>query len=249
MNIADFMKIFASERRIEILDALLRGESRDQIKEGVPASTFAFTVDYLKKVGFAEGLGGDVILTENGRANLAIFQHFKTCIDTLQRIYLSYSDHKVYFPDEFLIRLDEISDFQLVASEPSDILKPHRVFSSLLKESAKIYGVSPLLFPDYPELFKHLAESNIEIDLVVTSDVYRIISEYPIEDFNNLSIWLIEEMPLVAVTVTDRFFSFGFFYKSGSYDFTRDSVATSPSALRFGNDLVSYYRSKSRRIT
>jgi predicted transcriptional regulator len=248
MNIADFMKIFASERRIEILDALLRGESRDQIKEGVPASTFAFTVDYLKKVGFAEGSGGDVNLTESGRANLVIFQHFKKCIDALLRIYLSYSDHKVFIPDEFLIRLDEIADFELVASEPSDILKPHRVFSKLLRESSKISGVSPLLFPDYPDLFRNLADSNIEIELVVTEDVYKIISEYPLADYRNLAIWVIDEMPLIAVTVTDRFLSFGFFYKSGSYDFTRDLVATSPSALRFGHDLVSYYMKQSRRI-
>ena len=159
MKISDFMKIFASERRMEVLDALLIGKTKDEIKECVPTSTFAFTMDYLKKVGFAQGTDGEVTLTDRGHAYLVIFEKFKNSINTLQNIYDLFPDHTIYFPDEFLIRLDELEGFEPVASEPSDVLKPHRVFADLLKNSSKISGVSPLMFPDYPDLFKTMAEN------------------------------------------------------------------------------------------
>ncbi len=77
MKIIDFMKIFASERRIEVLDALVRGESKETIKEHVPPSTYAFTMNHLKQAGFAEERGGEVNLTDRGHAFLVIFETFK----------------------------------------------------------------------------------------------------------------------------------------------------------------------------
>jgi predicted transcriptional regulator len=58
---------------------------------------------------------------------------------------------------------------------------------------------------------------------------------------------VVDELPQIAITVTDQFLSIGFFYKSGNYDFTRDLISTSPAALKFGKDLVEYYRMRSRR--
>jgi predicted transcriptional regulator len=248
MKIIEFMKIFSSERRIEVLDALLRQESKDKIKQHIPSSTYAFTVNSLKKVGFVKETDGEVSLTDRGHAYLVIFGQFKESINTLRQLYEVFPDHAIVFPDEFFLRLCEIGGFQVITSEPSDILKPHRVFADFLRGTKEIYGVSPLLFPDYPEYFKSLAENVEKISLVVTKDVFDIIAAYPLGDYDNIEIYLVPETPSVAAAVTDTFLSIGFFYKSGSYDFTRDLIATSPSAIQFGKDLMMHYRAKSRRI-
>jgi predicted transcriptional regulator len=83
---------------------------------------------------------------------------------------------------------------------------------------------------------------------VVTQEVFDIISTYPLDNYDNLEIYLTSEAPGIAATVTDTFLSIGFFYKSGSYDFTRDLIATSPAAIKFGKDLIQHYRTQSRRI-
>ena len=248
MKITDFMKIFSSERRIEVLDALLKQEPKDEIKKHIPPSTYAFTVNYLKKVGFVREVDNEVSLTERGHANLIVFERFKESIEALRMLYESFPDHVIVFPDEFALRLWEIRDAGVVASEPSDVLKPHRVFTDNLKNTREIYGVSPLLFPDYPEVFKGLAGSVDTISLVVTQEVLDIISAYPLGDYGNLEIYLTPEAPRIAATVTDTFLSIGFFYRSRSYDFTRDLIATSPEAIKFGKDLISYYRIRSRKI-
>jgi len=107
-------------------------------------------------------------------------------------------------------------------------LKPHRVFTDNLKNTREIYGVSPILFPDYADSFKTLAESVETISLVVTQEVFNIVSTYPLGNYDNIEIYLTPESPGIAATVTDTFLSIGFFYKSGSYDFTRDLVEVIP---------------------
>jgi predicted transcriptional regulator len=248
MKITDFMRIFSSERRIEVLDALLREEPKDEIKRHIPSSTYAFTVSYLKKVGFVREADGEVSLTDRGHANLIVFERFKESINALHMLYEAFPDHVIVFPDEFALRLCEIRDAQVIASEPSDILKPHRIFTDHLRNIREIYGVSPILFPDYPDSFKSLAESIDKISLVVTQEVLNIISAYPVENYDNIEIYLAPGAPGIAATVTDTFLSIGFFYKSGSYDFTRDLIATSPEAIKFGKDLIHHYRTQSRRI-
>jgi len=249
MEIPDFMKIFASGRRMEVLEALLKGRTKKEIKASVPVSTFAFTVDYLKKVKFAMERDGEVVLTDSGRAYLMVFEHFIRSITTLQKIFRAFPDHIIFFPDDFYIRLYEISTFELVASEPSDVLKPHRVFFGYLRESENIEGVTPLLFPDYPEMLYELVTfQNPSISLVVSEDIHTTILGYDQNAFENVEIYVIDHAPKIALTVSDVFLSIGFFYKSGNYDFTRDLIATSPEALKFGRDIVAYYRQQSRKI-
>lgn len=248
MDIADLLKTFASGRRMEVLEALLRGETRDDIKARVPASTFAFTIDYLKKEGFAEVTDGDVAVTERGRAYLLIFDQFRKSVTTLDKLYTTFSDHTITFPDEFLTRLYELADSSFVTSEPSNVLKPHRIFFEHLSRSRDIAGVSPILFPDYPEFFGALAANVDTISLVVTPEIYDIISDYPETALDSVELFVIEENPKIAFTVTERFLSIGFFYRSGNYDFTRDLISTSPEAITFGRELVEYYRKKARKM-
>jgi predicted transcriptional regulator len=233
---------------MELLDALRKGETKDQIKKYFPGSTYAFTIDFLKKEGLVIENAREISLTEIGNVYVNIFEHAKESIYTYQELLNFFNDHVIYLPEDFFIRLHEIKGFEPVASEPSDILKPHRVFSEYLQKSSEIYGVSPLLFPDYPQLFSGMIEEGRKITLVITDEVYKIISEYPLNEFKNLEIYLIETPPQVAVTVSDKFLSIGYFYKSGSYDFTRDLIATSPSALSFGRNLVEHYKAQSRKI-
>lgn len=248
MEISDFMKIFASGRRMEVLEALLKGRTKDEIKASVPASTFAFTVDYLKKVEFATEKEGEVVLTESGRAYLIVFEHFIRSITTLQNIFRAFPDHIIFFPDDFYIRLYEISDFELVASEPSDVLKPHRVFFGYLKQSSEIHGVTPMLFPDYPQMLQELVKHDIPISIVVTEDLREVVGEHLDRTLDNVNLYVTDQKPKIAITVTNAFLSIGFFYRSGSYDFTRDLICTSPEALKFGMDLVDHYRKTARKM-
>lgn len=247
-DFCNLIRIFSSDRRTEVLNALLKEESKDKIKKRIPASTYAFIIDYLKNAGLVEENGGNIALTDSGRDCLIIFQQFEKSISTIQRLYESFPDHFIGLPDKFLIRLNELEQFEVICSEPSDILKPHRVFTDYLKKSHEIYGVSPILFPDYPATIEELARKEKKISLVVSAEVFSIISSFPIGNFSNIEIFIADTAPRIAAAVSEKFLSLGFFFKSGSYDYTRDLISTSPRALKFGMDLIEYYRAESNKV-
>ncbi|WP_084632250.1 transcriptional regulator FilR1 domain-containing protein [Geoglobus ahangari] len=57
-----------------------------------------------------------------------------------------------------------------------------------------------------------------------------------------------DKHPHIAFTVTDHFFSAGFYRKSGDYDFWRLLISKDKSAIRFGRDLFEYYKSISEKV-
>ncbi len=249
MKITDVMKIFSSERRIEVLDALFTGEPIDSVKEHIPPSTYSFTINYLKNVGYVEEVWGSAVLTDRGRGYLIIFEQFKENLDLLLRLHDHFPDHVIHFPDRFYTRLHELQGFQVITSEPSNVLKPHQVFFDHIRRSKYVLGISPLLFPDYVDFFGQMVEQSRSISLVVTPEVYEEIASSDALHRENVQIYIIDTAPPIAAAVTDQFVSIGFFYRSGSYDFTRDLIATSPEAKKFGHDLIEHYIRKSRKMT
>ncbi len=109
-----------------------------------------------------------------------------------------------------------MGDFELVTSEPSNILRPHQVFFENIRRSKSIMGVSPIMFPDYVNFFNQMVNSLDSISLVVTEEVYKGIPSSSALESEKVNIYIIDTLPPIAAAVTDRFVSLGFFYKSGS---------------------------------
>ena len=53
---------------------------------------------------------------------------------------------------------------------------------------------------------------------------------------------------MFAYIVTDKYLSMGLFMKNGVFDSTKDVVSNDPSAIRFGEDLFSYYLKRSHPV-
>jgi predicted transcriptional regulator len=247
-NVYDLMRIFYNERVIKVLESILSKEEYWTVKSSYPKSTFYNIIRVLRKVEFIKEDVDSYHITTAGLVYLKVFKMFSECVETISKILRHFPDHKVVFPDEFLLRLHEIKDFEVVTSSRLDILKPIKTYVEYIKESKEIYGVSPILFSDYSEIFKDLLGKNT-VALVLTEDVAEQIVDKTLERYKpKLEIYVIDFNPYIAFTVTDRFLSIGFFYESGNYDFTRELISTSPSALKFGKDLFEYYRAKAKRI-
>ncbi|WP_301662452.1 helix-turn-helix transcriptional regulator [Methanoculleus frigidifontis] len=243
------MKLFSSRRKIEILDALFNGDSIDSIKKQMPASTYSVTMHSLASAGYVEEIRGDAVLTDRGRACRILFAQLNESLDTLLRLHDAFPEHSIRFPDPFYARLHELQGFRVITAEPKNVLKPQKVFFDYLGRSKHVMGITPFLFPDYIDFFSRMAEQSTRIALVVTPGVYEGISSSEAIGRENVAIYVADDVPPIAAAVTDQFVSIGFFYRSGSYDFTRDLIATSPEAKRFGHDLIGHYMGRSRKVT
>jgi predicted transcriptional regulator len=248
-NVYDLMRVLYNERVVRVLESIPSKEEYWKVKSSYPKSTFYNIIRVLRKAEFIKEDIDSYHITTAGLLYLRIFKIFSECVETISNILRHFPDHKIVFPDEFLLRLHEIKDFEVVTSSCLDILKPIKTYLEYLRESKEMYGVSPILFSDYSEIFRDLLEKNTTVVLVLTEDVAEQIVDKIIERHKpKLEIYVVDFNPHIAFTVTDRFLSIGFFYESGNYDFTKKLISTSSSAIKFGRDLFEYYKAKSKRI-
>jgi len=159
-------------------------------------------------------------------------------------------------PEELLIQIGDLKDSELHTITPEYLKLPHEVYMELIRTSKWIRGVSPILFSDYPEEFLNIAfGEDVDIELITTTAVYEKLVELSspeavekVQNLPNVRLYIIDENPRVAFTVTDNFLSLGLFLPDGTYDMTNDLISTSERAKNWGLELFEHYKRKARRV-
>ena len=159
-------------------------------------------------------------------------------------------------PEELLIQIGDLKDSELHTTTPEYLKLPHEVYMELIKTSKWIRGVSPILFSDYPEEFLNLAfGEEVDIEIITTTAVYRrlvdVSSPEAVEKVRNLPnvrLYVIDENPRVAFTVTDNFLSLGLFFPDGTYDMMTDLISTSERAKNWGIELFEHYKRRAKQV-
>ncbi|KCZ73579.1 putative transcriptional regulator [Candidatus Methanoperedens nitroreducens] len=194
-------------------------------------------------------------LTEIGKILAEYFYQFKEIMRILGEDWKFWSEHKISgIPEEFHMRLHELGKYEILKSTPIDILKPHREYMKNLLNARWMKGVSSVLYPGYPEYVIDLAQRGIPVSIIVTRELLEKIEEEYSEELeiglchDNVSIMVCDERIDVTFAVTDFFLSMRLFLKDGTYDFHQNILSFDISAIRWGEDLFSYYERRSRRI-
>ncbi len=159
-------------------------------------------------------------------------------------------------PEELLLRIGDLRESELHTTTPEYLKLPHEVYMELIKTSKWIKGVSPILFADYPEEFLGLAfGEEVDIEIVTTRTVYEKLIELSspeavekVREMPNVKLYVINENPKVAFTVTNNFLSLGLFLPNGTYDMMNDLISTSERAKKWGLELFEHYKKKAERV-
>ena len=159
-------------------------------------------------------------------------------------------------PGGLLLRIGDLKDSELHKTTPEYLRLPHERYMELIRTSRWIKGVSPILFTDYSEEFLELAFArNVDIEIITTRSVYDKLMELSmpdavkkVKDLPNVRLYITDNNPKVAFTVTDNFLSLGLFLPNGTYDMMSDLISTSKSAREWGIELFDYYRRSAERV-
>ncbi|NJE10155.1 helix-turn-helix transcriptional regulator [Thermococcus sp. MAR1] len=159
-------------------------------------------------------------------------------------------------PKELLLRIGELKDSELHTTTPEYLKLPHEIYMELIRTSKWIKGVSPILFADYPEEFLELAfGEDVDIEIITTRTVYEKLVELSapeavekVRNLPNVRLYVIDENPKVAFTVTNNFLSLGLFLPNGTYDMMNDLISTSEQAKRWGLELFEHYKRRAERV-
>jgi predicted transcriptional regulator len=157
-------------------------------------------------------------------------------------------------PEYSLKNVGCLQESQVLTSTPTDIFNAFSTFVTLLDDAKVIRGVAPVFTPDLFDSYAGLAAKGIPIELVVTHEVLENMLELaersPLKNplKKNLKLFVIEQNPKTAFTVTDYFFMIGLFRSDGSYDHSDQLLSYSNDGIMWGRELFDHYVGASKEF-
>lgn len=250
-----------SSVRIKIMISLNEGPKKTkELRKltGIQSSTIIHGINELEKQKLVSRDGDKYYLSETGRIIvLKIVDMVRTLISLkkFQKLWLNHEIEAI--PQDLLMKIGDLSNSQLIESEQTDVFKVHETHTQVVLNSKKIRGLSPIFYPNYPEIFKGVIEKDISVELILTEDVLKTTIEsldHGIEDLKklistgNLTLWILNKDVKVAFTLTDKFMTMGLFSVDGMYDSTKNLVSDHNDTIAWGNRLFEYYRQKADKL-
>ncbi len=228
-----------------------------EIREGLDVSSAGIIPDIRKmeEKHLIHQSNRTYMLTEMGEVIAESMIRF----DGILRIFNSnskfWNEHIISgIPKEFRLMLFEIGDYELIKSTPNDIFGPQKEYMKNLLKARWMKAVSPVLHPEYPKYVIDLANKGVPVSIIVTRELLDEIKEKYYEelrrglDLKNTLIMVCNENINISFSVTDFFLSMRLFLNDATYDFFQNLISFDGSAVRWGEDLFSYYEKRSRKV-
>ena len=256
---ADLLNIIiSSEKRRNLLILLKDGpQTWDTIKDelNVTATGMLPQIKILEDEHLIIREGRVYSLSDLGRVVVHYLEPFDMTLRVLDAQKEFWQDHDMSaIPWHMLLRLSELGKVSIIESSDEEIYESHSHFQEIVLSSKSVRGMAHMVHPTYPDLFLHLAKKNVGTGLIITRKVFNIVrTKYG----KKLSEWLtypdsdmyvLDEDIRLSFIITDTHLSLTLFYHNGVFDSKRDLVSSDPSALKWGEDLFSYFAEKAQKI-
>lgn len=150
-------------------------------------------------------------------------------------------------PEDSLKDIGCLRESQILTSTPTDFFNAFSTFVTLLDNAKLVRSVAPVCTPDLLDVYSDLAARGVLIELVVTREVFKNILELADRSSlkktlkKNVKLFVIEQSPKTAFTVTDYFCIVGLFRFDRSYDYSDQLLSYSTEGIKWGRELFDHY--------
>ncbi|MEA2054607.1 MAG: winged helix-turn-helix domain-containing protein [Candidatus Thermoplasmatota archaeon] len=157
-------------------------------------------------------------------------------------------------PKEFLDRIDELGEAEIIKSTPTNVIKGFTYYFQLVRNAKKVMGVSPILHPRFPPIIEKIVTRGVDVKLILTEEIFEIGKKkyhrlfQELINKENFQVWISEDPIKVAFTVTDSLLSFALFNLDGTFDSSNDLVSKNKGAINWGRELFEHYRKRAHKI-
>ncbi|MDK2830852.1 MAG: hypothetical protein PWQ75_604 [Methanolobus sp.] len=251
--------IFASEKRKKVL-LILHEETKEMpvilsiLDTTRPALLPQMKI--LKESNLIYQSGDSYELTKIGKIVVDEMKPFLNTIDTLDANSRYLTTHKVSgIPEEFQKRISDIQGCQIV--EPN-IVNAHELNADHFKigmASKAIYFVFTFMHPSCPWILQQLADNNIHLEIIFTTDlVDKLIEGWPDEfrhyiAYDNVKFYAYEkEVGISSLTVTDETTLLRLLFNNGEFS-NKQVLSMTPQGRQWGKELFDYYLKDAKPIT
>jgi predicted transcriptional regulator len=252
--------LYSSRLKIQILLTLYIGNAPlSHLREITASSSQALIpkIRSLESQALIESVNHEYCLTPLGLVVARSIDNFIKLIGGINKHQDFFATHDISdLPREFLFRLGDLHSSDVKYDTTTDMFFVYSHYLEILKEAQYIHGISSVASPGLAEFIGQKVAAGIPVELVVSSDVIRLLKQEPylsnmkeVISFPNFTIWVTETPLRIGLTVTDKYLSLGL-YKLGinQYDSSTDLFSADPVAVSWGQQLFDYYRDGSHRI-
>ena len=249
--------ISASEKRRNLLILLNSGPKKwDAIKNTLSVTSTGMLpqVKILEEERLIARDGKNFSLTPMGRVLTSKMIPLIKTMDVFDREKKYWHEHSLdALPHELLLDISDLGNYWVIENSDEEIFDITTFLNNIAK-SKTLKGISHAVHPRYPEFFLNLAKTGVEMSLILTPGVFKIMRDKYYDAFEkglkykSSSVYVSEENIKFSYTVTDSYFSISLFYNNGVFDSKNDLVSRDPSALAWGERIFSYYRNRSEKI-
>ncbi len=194
-------------------------------------------------------------LTDSGQIVAYHLEQFDRTLSVIDQQKKYWKEHDIGgLPQEFFLRLGELKKARINEAGTEEILKPHAQSLDMIMKSKKVSGISPVVHPVYPELFRTLAQDGREVSLIFSKNAYTKTKKdyYHLLlgglQYENAHLSVFEDDMRFSTIVTESNLSMELFTKTGLFDSKQDLVSGDPMALKWGEDIFSYFFDRSHPV-
>lgn len=249
--------ISASDKRRNLLILLTSGPQEwDDIKKILKVTSTGMLpqIKILEDEHLIGRDGRKFFLTPMGKILTTHMEPLIRTMDVFDRNRKFWQDHNIgVLPHELLLNIRELGDYQIVELPDEDLFNINPFLASLA-QAKTLRGISHTVHPKFPEFFTALAKKGVQSSLIFTPNVFKIVSE----NYSGLlseylgcktaSLYVSGENLKFSFAVSDTYFSLSLFYNSGIFDSKHDITSRDASALKWGDQIFTYYRKRSEKI-
>jgi predicted transcriptional regulator len=250
--------ISASDKRRNLLILLNSGPKEwDDIKKILKVTSTGMLpqVKILEEERLIDREGRKFSLTPMGKVLATQMEPLIRTMEVFDRDRKFWQEHNIgVLPHEILLTIGDLGNYEIVEVPDEDLFNINPFLASLA-QAKTIRGITHTVHPKFPEFFTALARKGTQSSLILTPNVYKIVSENYADLLaeylrcSTACLYVSKENLKFSFAVSDTYFSISLFYNSGIFDSKHDVTSRDASALSWGDQIFSYYRKQSKKIS
>ncbi len=249
--------VSASDKRRNLLILLNDGSREwDEIKTllNVTSTGMLPQVKILEEENLIERDGRKFSLTPMGKILATQMEPLIRTMEVFDKNRKFWQDHNIaVLPHEILLNIRDLGNYQIVELPDEDLFNINPFLTSFA-QAKTLRGITHTVHPKFPEFFTALAKKGVQSSLIFTPNVFKIVSENYTDllieylKCRTASLYVSKENLKFSFAVSDTNLSLSLFYNSGIFDSKHDITSREASALRWGDQIFTYYKKQSEKI-
>ena len=250
--------IYRSRLQTQIFLSLNEGKQSLSQVRGITGSTSQAIIPLIRKFEndqLIEIKNHNYYLTSPGKVVTSNIADSIMTIGVVDRHKYFWSNHYLEgIPTYLLNEIRCLYNSKLISDTNTEIFNVYNNYLRILNEADHVFGVSSIMSTGHADVLSERVCEGIPVELIVTSNVAEQLRREPyVEKINaldghtNFKLMVADENMRVGVTVTDKCLSLGLYKKDGvTYDTTTDLFSFDQMAVKWGERLFNYYRSRAK---